>query len=113
MQVLQDHAKEFIDQMNSKVIAHELKSLGIIPENIECDVLQSKNKEESNAHLFNHLKEDADEKAVREVFRIASDKTGYGKMNTFAGSVLRKLHKGLYLCTCHCCVPLHALHAFM
>ena len=37
----------------------------------ECDILQSKSREEANAHLLNHLKEDADEESVRKVFRIA------------------------------------------
>ena len=57
----------------------------------ECDILQSKSREEANAHLLNHLKEDADEESVREVFRIASEKTGYGKMKTFAAGMLRDL----------------------
>ena len=43
----------------------------------ECDILLSKSRGEANAHLLNHLKEDADEEAVREVFRIASEKIGY------------------------------------
>ena len=98
MQVVQHHAEDFLKEMNSKVIAHELKSLGIIPETVENNIHQSKNKEEANAHLLNHLKEDADEKAVMEVFRAASEKAGYGKMNTFAADVLRKLQQGLYLC---------------
>ena len=57
----------------------------------ECDILQSKSREEANAHLLNHLKEDADEESVREVFRIASEKTGYGKMKAFAAGMLREL----------------------
>ena len=77
--------------LNSKVIAPQLKVLGLIPESVECDILQSKSREEANAHLLNHLKEDADEESVREVFRIASEKTGYGKMKTFAAGVLREL----------------------
>ena len=77
--------------MNSKVFAPQLKALELIPEAVECDILQSKSKEEGNAHLLNHLKEDADEEAVREVFRIASEKAGYGKMKAFAAGVLRKL----------------------
>ena len=84
--------------MNSKVIAHELKALRIIPETVENNIHQSKNKKEANIHLLNHLKEDADEKAVMEVFRIASKKAGYGKMNTFAADVLKKLQRGLHLC---------------
>ena len=91
VQVVQDHAKEFLEKMNSTVLAPQLKALGLIPETVDSKVLQSKSKEEANAHLLNHLKEDADEESVIKVFRIASEKTGYGKMNAFAASVLRKL----------------------
>ena len=88
MQVVQKHAEEFLEKMNCKVIAPNLKTLKLIPESVECDILQSKSKEEANAHLLNHLKEEADEDTVREVFRIASEKAGYGKMNKFAAGVL-------------------------
>ena len=91
VQVVQDHAEVFLEKMNSKVLAPQLKALELIPESVECDILQSKSREEANAHLLNHLKEDADEESVREVFRIASEKTGYGKMKAFAGGVLREL----------------------
>ena len=91
VQVVQSHAKEFLEKMNSKVLAPQLKALELIPESVECDILQSKSREEANAHLLNHLKEDADEESVREVFRIASEKTGYGKMKVFAAGVLKEL----------------------
>ena len=91
VQVVQDHTEEFLEKMNSKVLAPQLKALGLIPECVECDIRQSKSRKEANAHLLNHLKEDADEEAVREVFRIASEETGYGKMNTFAAGVLSEL----------------------
>ena len=91
VQVVQDHAKEFLEKMNSKVLVPQLKALELIPEAVVCDILQSMSKEEANSHLLNHLKEDADEEAVREVFRIASVKTGYGKMKAFAAGVLREL----------------------
>ena len=74
-----DHTKEFVGKMNYKVLAPQLKGLELIPEAVVCDILQSKSKEEANAHLLNHLKEDADEEAVREVFRIAN-----GKIKAFA-----------------------------
>ena len=106
-QVLQDHTEEFLKQMKSKEIAPQLKTLKLIPEAIESDIRQAKTKELANTCLLNHLKEDADEKAVREVFRIASEKDGYRKMNRFAANVLKKL-RGLYWCictlTCCCCV---------
>ena len=82
--------------MNSKEIAPQLETLKLIPNVVESDIFQAKTKELANARLFKHLKEDADEKTVREVFRIASEKDGYGKMNTFAAGVLRKLQRGVY-----------------
>ena len=113
MQVVQDHAEKFLQEMNSAVLAPQLKALGLIPETVESKVLQSKNKKDANAHLLNHLKVDADEEAVIEVFRIASEEEGYGRMKAFAAGVLRKLHKGLY---CHAgthmlllCTPLCTL----
>ena len=91
MQVVQDHAEESLEKMSSKEIAILLKALELIPEAVECDIRQSRSKEEANAHLLSHLKEDADEETVREVFRIASEKAGYGKMKAFAAGVLREL----------------------
>ena len=91
MQVVKEHAEEFLEKMNSKVLAPQLKALGLIPEAVECIIHQSRSKKEANAHLLSHLKEDADEETVREVFRIASEKAGYGKMKAFAADVLREL----------------------
>ena len=87
VQVVQDHAEESLEKMSSKEIAILLKALELLPEAVECDIHQSRSKEEANAHLLSHLKEDADEETVREVFRIASEKAGYGKMKEFAASV--------------------------
>ena len=91
MQVVQDHTEESLEKMSSKVLAPQLKALELIPEAVECDIHQSRSKEEANAHLLNNLKEDADEETVREVFRIASEKAGYGKMKAFAAGMLREL----------------------
>ena len=98
VQVVQSHTKEFLEKMNSKVLVPQLKALKLIPEPVECDILQSRSREEANSYLLNHLKEDADEDSVREVFRIASEKTGYGKMKVFAAGVLRELQQGVYWC---------------
>ena len=84
MQVIQDHAGKFLEEMNSRVLAPYLKALELILAYIENIVLQSKNKKEANAHLLQHLKEDADIKSVMEIFRIASQDPGYRRMNTFA-----------------------------
>ena len=113
MQVVQDHAEEFLKEMNSEVIAHQLKSLGIIPKTVESNILQSKDKEGANSHLLNYLKEDTNEETVREVFRVASEKAGYARMNTFADGVLRKLQRGVYWCM-HTQMLLHCtVHVFV
>ena len=91
MQVIQDHAKDFLQKMNCKEIVSELRALALIPESVENSILHSKTREEANTCLLNHLKEDADEVTVSKVFRIASEKAGYGKMNAFAASLLKKL----------------------
>ena len=106
-QVVLDHAEEFLKEMNSKVIANKLKAVKLISETVENGILQSEDEEEANAHLLQHLKQDADEETVKEIFRIASETTGNGKMSTFATGVLRKLQRGLYgVCTFSfcCCV---------
>jgi len=96
-QVLLDHAEEFLKEMNSKEIANKLKAVKLISETVEKDILQSDNKE-ANVHLLQHLKRDADEKTVTEIFRIASKTADNGKMSVFAAGVLRKLERGLYWC---------------
>ena len=111
VQVVQDHAEQFLEEMNSKVLAPRLKALGLIPAIVETNVLQSKSREDANAHLLQHLNEDADMESAMEIFRIASQEPGYGRMNTFADGVLRKLQRGLYWCvhthkSCCCCVLL-------
>ena len=103
VQVIQDHTEEFLQEMNAKEIAPKLKELEVIPESVEFDIRQSKTKELANVRLLRHLKEDAAEEAVMKVFRIASEEKGYGRMNTFAAGVLKKLRQGLVLCAHHAC----------
>ena len=62
-------------------------------------------KEEANAHLLNHLKEDADEEAVREVFRIASVTSTAGVLRSCS-----EVCTGVCSLTCRCCVTLHVLY---
>ena len=38
VQVVQDHAEEFLEKMNSEVLAPQLKALELIPESVECDI---------------------------------------------------------------------------
>lgn len=90
------HADEFIEKMNSTVLAPQLMAVDLIPGTVENGVLQSKNLEEANAHLLKHLKEDADKDTVIEAFRIASEEAGYERMNGYAAGVLRELQQGVY-----------------
>ena len=91
MQVVQKHAKEFLEKMDSKVIAPQLRVLELIPESVEYDILHSKTEGNANARLLKHLKVQANVETMREVFRIASKETGYGKMSAFAAGMLREL----------------------
>ena len=96
MQVIQDHAEKFLEKMNCKEIISELRALAHIPESVENDILHSKSRAAANTCLLDYLKEDADEETVRKVFKFASEKAGYGRMNAFAAFMLRKLQQGLY-----------------
>ena len=96
MQVIQDHAEDFLDKMNCKEIASKLKAMKLIPESTANSIQLSKDKEEANTHLLTHLKENADKREVMEIFRIASEKSGCGKMNKFAVVMLRELQGGWF-----------------
>ena len=91
VQVVQEHAEEFLEKMNSKVIAPQLRVLELIPESVECDILHSKTEGNANAHLLKHLKEQANVEMMRKIFRIASKETGFGKMSAFAAGMLKEL----------------------
>ena len=91
MQVVQDHAEKFLEKMNCKEIAVQLRALRLIPETVEHEILHSSSRSKANAHLFNYLKEDAKVETVKKIFRIASKETGYDKMNDFAADMLKEL----------------------
>ena len=101
VQVIQDHAEEFLDKMNSKEIESKLMAMKLIPEGTANSIKLSKDKEEANTLLLTHLKEDADESEIKETFRIASEKPGFGKMNSFADFMRRKMQGG-WFCRVHC-----------
>ena len=91
MQVVQDHAEEFLEKMNSKEIVIQLKALELIPEAVEYDIRQSSSMVKANAHLLNYLKVEAKMETMKKIFRIASKEAGYERMNDFAASMLREL----------------------
>ena len=90
MQVVQKHAKEFLDKMNCKEIAIQLRALELIPKSVEYDILHSNNRGKANAHLLNQLKFEVNVETAKEIFGIASEE-GYEKMNAFAAFMLREL----------------------
>ena len=91
VQVVQKHANEFLKEMSCKEIASKLKTFKLIPEAVECDILQSRSKEQANNHLLNYLMERADGETVRKILRFASEEEAYGRMNAFAASMLKEL----------------------
>ena len=90
-QVIQKHAEEFLEKMDSRVIAPQLGVLELIPESVECCIHHSKTEGNANVHLLKHLKVQANVETTKRIFRIASKETAYEKMNTFAAGVLREL----------------------
>ena len=91
-QVLQDNSKEFVDKMNSEAIAPTLFTLDLIPEKVKRAIMQSMSKEDANTILNDHLKMEVEKvQTVRKIFEVASEKSGYGRMNTFAKGMLEKL----------------------
>ena len=92
-QVLQENSADFLDEMNSKVIAQTLHSLDLIPEEVQLVIDQpTKTKKAANNELFQHIKGNvSDVKTVRKIFDEAAKKQGYGRMNTFAKAMLKEL----------------------
>ena len=92
-QVLQKSSAEFVDKMNSQVIAPTLCTLGLIPDKVKLAIVQpTMTREEANDQLFQYIIKEVDNvKTVREIFDFAAKKPAYGKMNTFAKDMLKKL----------------------
>lgn len=92
MQVLQEHGKAFLSEMNSKAIAVTLRSLSIIPDDVATVIQDSNSREKANGLLLTFLKEDATVDQVQRIFGIAKN-TEYGRMKTFAADILEKLQQ--------------------
>lgn len=93
-EIIQAHAEDFLSEMNCTGIADMMKAHKLIPKVVGHNILQSTSRESANTHLFTHLVEDADKLVVLKIFKIASGAEGYGRMNTFATLMLRKLQGG-------------------
>ena len=77
--------------MNATAIIATLDTLGHILEYAASDIWQSRSRKEGNNCLLKYMKEEADEKRVREILAIAPKESGYGKLNKFATGLLGKL----------------------
>ena len=86
-----DIAKEFLVKMNATAIVATLDTLELISEYAASDIQQSRSRKDGNNCLLKYMKEEADEKKVREILAIAAKERGYGKMNEFATDLLGKL----------------------
>ena len=86
MLVVQKHAEDFLDKMNCKEIAIQLRALELIPERVEYDILHSNSQ--GKANLLNHLKFEVNVETAKKTFRIASEEAGYEKTNAFVAFML-------------------------
>ena len=99
VQVIEEHAEEFLSEMNAKAIAGPLCSRGHIPQAVKYNISESPSQEDANSCLLDFLKEQADERQIQGIFQVASAATKYGRMSIFATKLLLKFPQGLYGCT--------------
>ena len=108
VQVIQANSERFLVEMNAEAVAKILFALEVIPERVKYDIDHSKSREDANGHLLTFLKEDANEEQALQVFKVASEERGYGRMKEFAASILSKLQQGTYHsshdCGLWCCI---------
>ena len=92
-QVLQDNSKEFVDKMHEPwSYCTNFVYAGPNSWKVKRAIMQSMSREKANAILNDHLKMEVEKvQTLRKIFEVASDKSGYGKMNTFAKGMLEKL----------------------
>ena len=95
MKVLEEQSQTFLQEMKSTTIAPTLRALSLIPQEVENIIQHSRSEEAANQCLLTFLKENASEKQVFGVFRSASEKEGFGRMQNFAANILRQLQRGL------------------
>ena len=98
VQVIEEHAEEFLRNMNAKAIAEMLCAQDYIPEEVKYNISKRPSSEHANSCLFEFLMKGADENQIQGVFQVASATTGYGKMIKFATKLLQEFPQGLYRC---------------
>ena len=97
VQVIENYTKEFLQEMNASAIALQLVVQHLIPESVKHEIDQSKCPEDANGHLLTFLMTGASEIQVLRTFKVASEKTNYGRMSHFAAKILPKLQPGQFV----------------
>ena len=95
MQVIERHAREFLEEMNVEAIATDLEGQSLIPPDVQRCISQLKSRKDANNHLLRFLRKDADTEQVLEILKIAAEVQGYKRMNHFADNLLQEIQQGL------------------
>ena len=96
MQVIEEHCREFLNEMDAKAIAEALCVQRLIPEAVKNLIGQAIDTQKANAELLTFLKHKASKNQMKAIFKFASDQTDYGRMSEFATDILQRLQQGLY-----------------
>ena len=97
VQVIKVYSKEFLQEMNTSAIALQLVVQDLIPDSVKHEIDHSKCPENANGHLLTFLMKGASENQVLQTFKVASEKTEYGRMSHFAAKILQKLQAGQFV----------------
>lgn len=86
-----ENARAFLKNMNAEGIVATLEGLECIAVSVATNIRRSKDRAEANNHLLQYMKDDADEKTVKEIFQEAADQTEFKNMQSFAANMLTQL----------------------
>ncbi len=81
--VLESLQDGFMKCVVAKAIAHKAVDKKIIPETVETDILNAKDRSSANHYLLAHLRSQVTVKDLREMCSIMKDAEGNSKMNGF------------------------------
>ena len=77
----------------AKAIAHKAVDKKIIPETVETDIANAKDKSSANHYMFVHLRAQATVEDLKELCSIMKDAKGNSKMNGFGETLEAELDK--------------------
>ena len=91
--VLKSLQDDFMNFVVAKVIAHKAVAKEIIPENVESDIVNAKDRSSANHYLFEHLRSQATVEDLRKLCSIMKGAKGNSKMNGFGETLEAELDK--------------------